>query len=58
MEKSWEKWYGDEVDGCDRFLWAYKQHFYKPDQFFYNYPYAVGYLTAQGFSNILSETPG
>ncbi|WP_304400042.1 hypothetical protein [Turicimonas muris] len=57
MEKSWEKWYGDEVDGCDRFLWAYKQHFYKPDQFFYNYPYAVGYLTAQGFSNILSETP-
>lgn len=43
MEECWRRWYGDTVEP-DRWLWAYKLHFYKTDQFIYNYPYCVGYL--------------
>ena len=43
MVESWEKWYGSSAC-ADRYLWAYKLHFYKTDQWIYNYPYTVGYL--------------
>lgn len=43
MGESWEKWYGSSAS-ADRYLWAYKLHFYKTDQWIYNYPYTVGYL--------------
>lgn len=43
METAWKRMYG-ETATPDRWLWAYKLHFYKTDQLIYNYPYTVGYL--------------
>ncbi len=47
MESAWRAWYGDSTKGADACLWAYKLHYYKTDQFIYNYPYTVGYLLSQ-----------
>ena len=46
MKLSWQKWYGCTATP-DQYLWAYKLHFYKTDQFIYNYPYTVGFLLSQ-----------
>lgn len=43
MENAWKRMYADTATP-DRYLWAYKLHFYKVDQLIYNYPYTVGYL--------------
>ncbi|POT55691.1 peptidase M3 [Citrobacter amalonaticus] len=48
MDSAWYKWFGDTTEGTDRYLWASKMHFYKTDQYIYNYPYTVGYLISQG----------
>lgn len=48
MEEAWRKWFGDSTIDIDPYLWAYKMHFYKTDQYIYNYPYMVGYLISQG----------
>lgn len=48
MEETWREWYGDTTTDTDRYLWASKPHFYKTDQYIYNYPYTVGYLISQG----------
>ena len=48
MEEAWRKWFGDSTLDIDPYLWAYKMHFYKTDQYIYNYPYMVGYLISQG----------
>lgn len=39
----WKRWYGEDATP-DVWLWAHKLHYYKTDQFIYNYPYTVGYL--------------
>ncbi len=46
MTHSWKAWFGDTAT-VDSYLWAYKLHFYKTDQWVYNYPYTVGYLMSQ-----------
>ena len=43
MDDAWKKWFGETVS-VDKYLWAFKLHFYKVDQLIYNYPYSVGYL--------------
>ena len=43
MGDVWKRWYGEDVTP-DVWLWAHKLHYYKTDQFIYNYPYTVGYL--------------
>lgn len=43
MREVWQRWYGDDVTP-DEWLWAHKLHYYKIDQFIYNYPYTVGYV--------------
>lgn len=43
MRDVWHRWYGDDVTP-DEWLWAHKLHYYKTDQFIYNYPYTVGYV--------------
>lgn len=46
MTQAWENRYGDTATP-DKYLWAYKLHYYKTDQLIYNYPYTVGYLLSQ-----------
>ena len=46
MTETWRRWYGEDVTP-DTWLWAHKLHYYKTDQFIYNYPYTVGYLMSQ-----------
>ncbi|HJD07057.1 MAG TPA: hypothetical protein IAA02_04210, partial [Candidatus Sutterella merdavium] len=48
MSEAWRLWYGDTTVETDKWLWAYKLHYYKTDQLIYNYPYTVGYLLSQG----------
>lgn len=55
MEAAWREWYGDSTAETDACLWAYKLHYYKTDQFIYNYPYTVGYLLSQALMKELSE---
>lgn len=52
MDSAWNKWFGETTETTDRYLWASKMHFYKTDQYIYNYPYTVGYLISKG---LLSE---
>ncbi|MGF1725316.1 hypothetical protein [Photobacterium nomapromontoriensis] len=48
MNNSWQHWYGDTTSSNDKNLWASKLHFFKADQYIYNYPYVFGYLFANG----------
>lgn len=47
MQKAWRGRYGDTTQDVEGFLPYFKLHFYKTDQYIYNYPYAVGYLLSQ-----------
>ncbi|MDO5045481.1 M3 family metallopeptidase [Campylobacter sp.] len=47
MSKAWRKWYADSTQDIEEFLPYFKLHFYKTDQYIYNYPYTVGYLISQ-----------
>lgn len=47
MKNAWQKWYGDSTQDMEEFLPYFKLHFYKTDQYIYNYPYTVGYLISQ-----------
>ena len=47
MLEAWRKWYGGSVQDAELFLPYFKLHFYKTDQYIYNYPYTVGYLLSQ-----------
>lgn len=47
MQKAWRGRYGDTTQDTEGFLPYFKLHFYKTDQYIYNYPYTVGYLLSQ-----------
>ncbi|WP_170018651.1 M3 family metallopeptidase [Campylobacter sp. RM16190] len=47
MKNAWQKWYADSTQDMEEFLPYFKLHFYKTDQYIYNYPYTVGYLLSQ-----------
>lgn len=47
LKIAWEKWYGDCTSDYESFLPYFKLHFYKTDQYIYNYPYTIGYLISQ-----------
>ena len=47
IQKAWRGRYGDTTQDAEGFLPYFKLHFYKTDQYIYNYPYAVGYLLSQ-----------
>ncbi|MBR8465154.1 peptidase M3 [Campylobacter sp. faydin G-140] len=55
LANAWRKWYGDTTDDIELFLPYFKLHFYKTDQYIYNYPYAVGYLISQFLINKFRE---
>ena len=45
--EAWEESFGKAVAGCDQYIWAYKQHFYRTDIVFYDWQYTLGYLASQ-----------
>lgn len=45
--EAWEHYLGDTTDGSDQYLWAWKQHFYRTDVFFYDWQYTFGHLLSQ-----------
>lgn len=47
MEAAWEKWYGASTIGAETYMWCFKHHFYMTNEYFYNFPYTVGYLISQ-----------
>ncbi len=49
--------YGDGLDDryLDKYMWAWKPHYYSPDFAFYNYPYAFGLLFGLGLYAIYHE---
>lgn len=51
LTQAWHKWYGDSTRDVESFLPYFKLHFYKTDQYIYNYPYTVGYLISQFLFN-------
>lgn len=47
MQQAWRKFYGDSTKDMESILPYFKLHFYKTDQYIYNYPYMIGYLISQ-----------
>ena len=45
--ESWRHSFGDATAGEDRYVWAYKTHFYRPHPVFYDWQYVFGYLLSQ-----------
>ncbi len=56
MLSAWRKWYGSSTDDIEQFLPYFKLHFYKTDQYIYNYPYTIGYLISQFLISQFSKT--
>lgn len=42
--ESWSHYFGPVTDGQERYLWAYKSHFYRIDPIFYDWQYTLGFL--------------
>ena len=49
LKQAWNKFYKDSTSDVEEFLPYFKPHFYKTDNYIYNYPYSVGYLLSQFF---------
>ena len=49
LKQTWDKFYKDSTSDVEEFLPYFKPHFYKTDNYIYNYPYSVGYLLSQFF---------
>lgn len=45
--EAWSESFGDSVDGCNQYVWAYKHHFYRTDVMFYDWQYTFGFLLSQ-----------
>lgn len=43
-EASWLRYFGGVTDGEERYVWAYKPHFYRIDPIFYDWQYTAGFL--------------
>lgn len=52
---SWERNFGDTTDGFDQYVWAWKQHFYRPNDIFYDWQYTFGYLVSQMLAKSFDE---
>ena len=45
--ESWHHYFGDAAVGEDRYVWAYKTHFYRTQPVFYDWQYTFGFLLSQ-----------
>lgn len=54
MDEAWEEYFGKSASS-ESYLWCFKLHFYKTDQFLYNFPYTVGYLVSQALMQLKNE---
>lgn len=45
-DDAWRHYYGNTTVETDRYLWAYKQHFYRMKPIFYDWQYTFGFLIA------------
>lgn len=54
MLRAQKKAYGEAIceETFDPYAWIHKNHYYYPDNNFYNFPYAFGLLFAKGLYNI------
>ena len=41
---AWRHYFGNATDGEDRYVWAYKPHFYRTNSVFYDWQYTLGFL--------------
>jgi oligoendopeptidase F len=57
MLRSQRETYGDGLDQeyQHQYMWAWKPHYYSPNQSYYNYPYAFGLLFGLGLFAIYRE---
>ena len=45
--ESWEHYFGGTTDGADKYVWAYKPHFYRRNPVFYDWQYTLGFLLSE-----------
>ncbi|MEW5868724.1 MAG: M3 family oligoendopeptidase [Chloroflexota bacterium] len=57
MERAQKATYGDGLDAryLNRYMWAWKPHYYRTDISFYNFPYAFGLLFGVGLYAIYQQ---
>lgn len=45
--EAWVHYFGSSTDGVDRYVWAYKPHFYRTSPLFYDWQYTLGFLLSK-----------
>lgn len=45
--EAWEHYFGGTTDGADKYVWAYKPHFYRRNPVFYDWQYTLGFLLSE-----------
>ncbi len=53
--EAWRHYFGDTTDGEDRYVWAYKQHFYRTRPVYYDWQYTLGFLLSKALHAQFSE---
>ena len=54
--ESWRHYFGDATDGEDRYVWAYKPHFYRANSVFYDWQYTLGFLLSKALVSRFEAT--
>ena len=56
-DAAWRHYFGDTTTGSDRYVWAYKPHFYRQETIAYDWQYVFGYLLGDMFADRFEKDP-
>lgn len=56
-DDSWRHYFGDTTFGTDRYVWAYKPHFYRQETVAYDWQYVMGYLLGERLVDCFESDP-
>ena len=56
-DAAWQHYFGDTTIGADRYVWAYKPHFYRQETIAYDWQYVLGYLLGDMLADRFEKEP-
>ena len=56
-DAAWHHYFGDTTTGADRYVWAYKPHFYRQETIAYDWQYVFGYLLGDMLADRFENDP-
>lgn len=54
--EAWEHYFGGTTEGADKYVWAYKPHFYRRSPVFYDWQYTLGFLLSEALMTQFRKT--